>query len=98
MRDTAKKGVSIRREVWLNAALEITTLLQMIDQDRVYKDQIYREKMTTIIDGYSVSRAEAEERAKLTKEYRDYKNATLFRDNLENFIMLCKKYYSNDII
>lgn len=95
MRIMTLKQSHINATSWLNAGLEVATLLPMIDQDRVYKDQLYRVKLTTIIDTYDVSRAEADERAKITKEYRDYKNATLFRENLEEFIMLCKKYTNN---
>lgn len=92
MRKKVVKNENIRRDDWLDAGLEIASLSLMVDQDRVYKDQLYRAKLTSIIDCYGTSRKEAEERAKLTKEYRDYKIAILFRDNLNEFIMLTKKY------
>lgn len=71
--------------------LEITIRMVSLDQNRVYKDQLYRGQLTRIIDKYGISRAEAEERAKLTKEYRDYKLAVLFKENLIEFIMAAKK-------
>lgn len=95
LRDKVKENVSLNHNVWLEAALEIISLLPILDQERVYRDQLYRERLTRIIDTYGISRAESEERAKLTSEYRNYKTATLFRENLEEFVMLCKKLGSN---
>lgn len=95
LREKVKQNVSISHNVWLESALEIISLLPILDQERVYRDQLYRERLTGIIDTYGVSRAEAEERAKLTIQYRDYKTATLFRENIEEFIMLSKKLGSN---
>lgn len=67
-----------------------------LDVYRVWKDQCYRAKMVDIMDTYGCSRAEAEERSKLLKEYRDYKQAVLFRELVEEAIMLCKKYYGTN--
>lgn len=80
-----------------NSILVVAGLQSSIDQDRVYKDQLYRAKLTTIIDKYNVSRKEAEERAKITQEYRDYKLAVLFTENVKDFIMSAKKRIGNNI-
>lgn len=74
-----------------NSILVLAGLQHSLDQDRVYKDQLYRAKLTTIIDQYNISRKEAEERAKITQEYRDYKLALLFTENVKEFIMSAKK-------
>ena len=76
---------------WLDKATTFLTYLEVIDKDRIFKDQLYRARMTNIIDKYGVSRKEAEERAKLTKEYSDYKNSILLRERIDEFINLCKK-------
>lgn len=89
--ECAFKGISVDREKWLDWGLTIANLSRHIDADRVYKDQLFRKRMIDIIDTYGVSRKEAEERAKITKEYADYKNAILFKDNLEEIIRICKK-------
>lgn len=94
MKQKVKEGKDIKFTEWLNSALEIVTFMYSFDKERVYRDQMYRKRLTEILDTYQISRAEAEERAKLTKEYRDYKTSTLFRENLEEYIMLAKKYYS----
>ena len=73
---TNKKSLKI--DDLKDVILEITVRMPSLDQNRVYKDQLYRVQLTKIIDMYGISRAEAEERAKLTKEYRDYKLAVLF--------------------
>jgi hypothetical protein len=88
---TAFAGKTVDREKWLDWGLTIANLSRYIDADRVYKDQLYRKRMIDIIDRYGVSRKEAEERSKITKEYADYKNAILFKDNLEEIIRICKK-------
>lgn len=85
------KKVQVSKDTWIDWALEIVALSRWIDEDRVYKDQLFRKRMTEIIDKYEISRKEAEERAKLTPEYRDYKLATLAKDNIDEFIRLCKK-------
>lgn len=95
---TARKMVAdnkpIRQDQWLNWGLEVAALQYELDQLRVWKDQLYRARLTRFIDTFQISRAESEERAKLTVEYREYKNAVLFREMTEEFIMLCKKFHS----
>lgn len=83
--------VQIRKDDFIDYGIEISGLMKYIDEDRIYKDQIFRRELTRIKDEYGCSRKEAEEYAKLTKEYKDYKFATLFRENLDGFIMLLKK-------
>ena len=89
--EKAFNGKEVEREKWLDWGLTIANLSRHIDADRVYKDQLYRKRMIDIIDTYGVSRKEAEERSKITQEYSDYKNAVLFKDNLEEIIRICKK-------
>lgn len=84
----------VSRDQWINWAMELATMQYDLDMYRVWKDQTYRARLVGIIDDFGCSRAEAEERAKLTPEYRDYKNAVLFRELVEEVIMLCKKFYS----
>lgn len=92
---TAARKSAVNIEILKDLVLEIHGLQHYIDQDRVYKDQLYRERLTKIIDEYGVSRKEAEERAKLTKEYRDYKLAVLSTENVNEFIMSAKKKMGN---
>lgn len=89
--EKAFNGKEVEREKWLDWGLTIANLSRHLDADRVYKDQLYRKRMIDIIDTYGVSRKEAEERSKITQEYSDYKNAVLFKDNLEEIIRICKK-------
>lgn len=71
--------------------LVVEQLRSLLDQDRVLKDQAYRARMIQILDGYGCSRKEAEERAKITPEYREYKLAILFAENIESWVMSAKK-------
>lgn len=86
-----KDREQISPSYWLDAAITINTNQEVLDKDRVYKDQLYRKRMTEFIDNFDCSRAEAQERAKLTTEYRDYKEAYLLEERLAEFINLCKK-------
>lgn len=79
---------------YLDWGFELTRQQYFLDNYRVWKDQLYRAKIVEFIDLYKCSRAEAEERAKLSEEYRDYKKAVLHRDLVEEVIMLCKKKHS----
>lgn len=93
--DTTRQMISKRHKIpgtyWLDTAIVFISYFNYLDRDRVYKDQLYRMKMTEIIDRYEISRKEAEERAKLTKEYSDYKNALLLKERVIEFIQMCKK-------
>jgi hypothetical protein len=95
---TARRMVTAgqrNKGAFMDMAVEITALLPVIDQLSVYLEQLYREKMLWIMDYFEVTRAVAEERAKVTVEYRNYKNATLFKDNTIEMVMLLKKYYTD---
>lgn len=93
---TQAKKNGLSREAMENFLLEISGLRSSVDQDRVHKDQLYHQRITEIIDRHQMSRREAEDRAKITKEYRDYKLATLFADNFEGFEIALRKKISNN--
>jgi len=86
-----KEKAKFPETYWLDCATLINTIMEVLDQDRVYKDQMYRARLTRIMDDCGTSRAEAEERAKLTQEYSEYKNSVLMRERLDEFINICKK-------
>lgn len=82
----------IDRNQWLDYGALIITKMFSIDQYEIVLEQLYRAELTKIIDNFKVSRAEAEERAKLTIEYRQYKEAKRLKENILEFEMMCKKY------
>jgi len=83
--------VKFDKDFFVDTALEIAGLLHYIDGYRVYKDQLYRQELTRIIRDAGCSRKEAEEWAKISNQYAEYKRAVLFKEQIEEFIMLCKK-------
>ena len=91
IREKRIAGKRIEEKYWLDESLTVLSYEDLIDKDRVFKDQLYRARLTEIVDQYNISRKEAEERAKLTKEYSDYKNALLLKERIVEFIYLCKK-------
>ena len=91
IRAKRKTGERIEERYWLEESFTILSYEDLIDKDRVFKDQLYRARLTEILDKYGISRKEAEERAKLTKEYAEYKNAVLLKERIVEFIYLSKK-------
>lgn len=87
-----KNNQNIKKDEWLNYGFEILSLLSLIDNFTIVTEQLYRKRLTDLIDEYGISRAEAEERAKLTEVYQDYKKAKLLRENALEAEMLCKKW------
>ncbi len=77
---------------WLDTSSIFLSYLGILDRDLTYKNSLYRAKITNFIDDFDMSRAEADERAKMSKEYADYKEVANLRDRMERFEMLAKKY------
>ena len=93
--ELAKLATNASQDQWMSWAMQLVVHQYGLDVYRVWKDQGYRARLVNIMDTYRCSRAVAEERAKLTEEYRAYKNAVLFRSLVEEAIKLCKKHCSN---
>ncbi len=91
--EAKNQAMGANMDIYMQWGFELAQLQYQLDLYRVWKDQLFRAKIINFMDSYGCSRAEAEERAKITPEYRDYKKAVLFRDLVEEVIMLCKKKY-----
>ena len=93
--DDTRKAIgskmTIPKTFWLDTAVTFISYLDILEKDRIFKSQIYHAKITSIIDEYGISRRESEDRAKLTKEYFDYKYMIMLLDRINEFINLCKK-------
>ena len=76
---------------WLDTAVVFLSYQEILEKDRVYKTQKYYARITDIIDTIGCSRLEAENRAKLTPDYADYKYITLLLERMDKFDMLAKK-------
>lgn len=79
-----KEGKNIN---WGDLSIKLILMQTTLDQIRVYSDQQYHARIIDIIDNCGTSRKEAEDRARLTPQYRDYKNAVLLRDRIEQLII-----------
>jgi len=82
----------IPKSYWLDTSVKFLSYQGIIDKDIVYKNQLYRSQITRFIDEHGCSRAEAEERARITKDYSDYKEVACLKERIERFEMLAKKY------
>jgi hypothetical protein len=58
---------------WLDTVTTFLTYVPNLTRYYVYKSQMFHAEITRIIDDYGCSRLEAENRAKLSKAYADYK-------------------------
>lgn len=72
---------------WGDLSIKLILMQSTLDKIRVYADQQYHARIIDIIDNCGTSRKEAEDRARLTPQYRDYKNAVLLRDRIEQLII-----------
>jgi len=87
----ANKHQPIKNNDLYDYAIVIETLKRWIAQDCIYKEQLAQKRLTDIIDDFEVSRKEAEDRTKITKEYSDYKNAEKEYDSICETVLLYKK-------
>ena len=82
----------IASNFWLDLSTNLIILQGTLDKIRVFYDQQYRARLTLIKEDYGITRKEAEEYAKLTSEYRDYKNAILQRERIEEMIVNARRH------
>ncbi len=75
-------------------AFELSFWRNWIVQDTIYKRQLWKQKLTRLIDDFDISRREAEDRAELTKEFRDFKLAEEFQKTIEDLIISARKGYT----
>jgi len=76
---------------WSDTAMTFLSMQDLLDKDLIYKRQLYKARLTKIIDDHGVSRKEAEERAELTKEYFDYRALDKLAKRLEEFYTFARR-------
>jgi len=86
----ANKG-QFAANFWSDTALTFISMQDIIDKDLIFKRQLYKAKLTKIIDEFGVSRKEAEERAELTKEYFEYQVLDKLSHKLEEFYTFARR-------
>lgn len=91
IRDGIAKGGKFAPGYWSNTAMTFLSMQDLLDKDLVYKRQLYKARLTNIIDEFGTSRKEAEERAELTKEYFDYKSLDKLANRLEEFYTFARR-------
>lgn len=91
IRTKINKGERIPSGYWSRQAEVFLSMQSVLEKDSIYKEQLYRARMTEIIDKHDVSRKEAEERARLTQEYFDYKVIDMLLKRLEEFYTFARR-------
>ena len=83
---------NVANNFWLDFSTNLIMVQSTLDKIRVFYDQQYRSRLIRFKEDYDISRAEAEEYAKLTSEYRDYKNSILMRDRIEQLVINARRH------
>ncbi|NCD40582.1 MAG: hypothetical protein EOL88_00670 [Bacteroidia bacterium] len=98
MRKMINDKAKIPADYWLEKSAIFLSYEPLLNGYLIYKKQLYYGKITEIIDKVGCSRLEAENRAKLTTEYRDYKNieklvgSSGITGTIERFENISKKF------
>lgn len=86
-----QNGAPPPKNFWGDLSMNIIIMQSTLDNIRVYFDQQFHARIIKMVDEVGCSRKEAEDRAKLTPQYRDYKTSLLLKDRLENLIVNTRK-------
>ena len=91
IRQGIKENRKFEADFWNKQALIFISMQDIINKDLIYKDQLYRARLTTILDTTGCSRAEAEERARMTKEYFDKEVSARNVKRMEEFYTFARR-------
>lgn len=90
-----REGIALKKSFasgfWSDTAFTFLSMQDLLDKDLIYKRQLYKARLTTIIDDFGVSRKEAEERAELTREYFNYRALEKLSNRLEEFYTFARR-------
>lgn len=93
--DNLRQDIASKKQIpdnyWLDTAIIFMSYQDILERDRIWKTQKYFAQITRFIDETGISRLEAENRSKLTKEYAEYKYISLLLERMDKFDMLMKK-------
>jgi len=96
MRYHDKTQQSPSEEELLDMAFELLSLEYYLRRDALYKERLYRKKIVEY-ERQGKQRKLAEEAAKTSVEYRDYALAEGLMEMVNEFILLSKKRYKNNL-
>ena len=91
MAEISNNHKQIKQDEWADAAIIIESLKRWVAQEYIYFEQLFKKKICDIIDDFECSRAEAQNRAEVSKEYSDYKNSLKEYESLSELVLLYKK-------
>jgi len=91
IRTTISDKKAFNSSFWSDQSVVFLSMQGVIDKDLIYKEQQYRARLTEIIDKHGMSRAQAEERAKLTAEYFKWQDVTKLAKRIEEFYTFARR-------
>lgn len=91
VRDNIRTKTPFEYNYWFNISVVFLSLEDIITRDVLYKEQLYRARLTNIIDKNNISRKEAEERASMTNEFFEYKRVKRLIERLEEFYTFARR-------
>lgn len=89
----ALNKVPLNRDRLMDDAHAMDGLRIWLSEDMREKERLYKKRIIEIIDGYEVSRREAQDRAEVTNAYVEFKKAEDLYSISESFIQNAKKRY-----
>ncbi len=91
-RDKIQKGDYIDSKEILNLGLSFFLDELWFNDLMSYREVLYKKKIIELIDGYNISRREAQDRAEITSEYFEYIKIKRKLDTLGEIAIYAKKY------
>lgn len=91
IRNNIKTKKRFEANFWGDTSLVFISMQDVLEKDLIFKRQLYKAKLTRIIDDHGVSRKEAEERAELTPEFFKYKTLSKLSKRLEEFYTFARR-------
>lgn len=91
-KDRISKGQHIDSRKLLDLGLFFITNEFSFNQVVAYRERLYKVKIAEIIDGYTISRREAQDRAEITQEYFEFNVMRKNLETLKELELYAKKY------
>lgn len=91
-KDKISRGHHIDSRKLLDLGLFFITNEFSFNQVLAYRERLYKAKIAEIIDGYNISRREAQDRAEITQEYFEYNVMRKNLETLKELELYAKKY------
>lgn len=96
-RDNLKsKEVQLTPQHWQDLGLYLVRAKNDIDKYAIVRRQLFEAKIVELMEIRGMSKTAAKSRAKTDIDYREYKEAKALCENMEEYMLWCKKVYDKE--